>query len=326
MSIRSRTKIGIARETTWGTAGTTWDLLAVQPPTVTTTYEQVLDQGLRGIAAKDFSAQQGVGNSEVSLEGLWHPEEIGHAVFGILGALTTTGTAAPVVHQFDLGTAPPSYTIEDQPALQAPGAAESTAAYQYKGMYINSLAIKFSAAEGAVGWTASLRGIPAGKVTASTLGSGTLNPPLLGWEAATVTVFGVTSYGKLIDAEINLAREVVMEHAAANTRNPAFGYSSELEVTGKLTIALHGTLEPDWYLGTPNTSGTIHIGFERGSGATLKRLAILIPDATPLESAPSWDRGAINSKMGISFRGIYNASISGVARITLTNAKLNYNA
>ena len=325
MTIKSRTKVGIAKEGSWGVVGTSWDLLAVNPPTITTTYEQILDQGLRGIAAKDFRSQQGYGQSEVSLEGAFHPEELGHLLHGIMGTVTTSGAGDPYTHQFDLGATPPSYSIEDQPSLQAPGGAVVDVSYQYLGMYANSLELNFSAAEGVLGWSAGLIGQPAAKKSGVTnLGSGTLNAPLLGWEAGTVTMFGVAGYTKLIDARFTFAREVIMQAAASHSQVPSFGYSGELEVTGELTLDLQGTLEPEWYLLRPETSGSIVVTFNRSSGAGQKQLQISVPSASPLEGAPEFDRGGVNVKLGMSFRGIYNSSIGGPARITLINSKPSY--
>jgi hypothetical protein len=59
MALAALTKVGIGKETAWGTgaAPTLW--LPVEPPGINVEIGQVLDQGLRGVAARDFAAYPG---------------------------------------------------------------------------------------------------------------------------------------------------------------------------------------------------------------------------------------------------------------------------
>lgn len=320
MSITAKTRISFCKETSWGNPGTKWNLLPANPPTTTTTYENILDQGLRGVPAKDFAAYQGAGTSEVTLEGVFYPEELGYFLFGIMGSASVTGTTPPYTHTFLLAKECPSFTVEDYPYLQEPGKAPENIAYQYRGLLISSLVIRFNAGEGAVGFTATMAGKPSVTTTPSVV-TGEPNPPLLGWQA-TVEVGG-SVYRRLVDTEITFAREVVMQHAANNTQEPSFGYSGPLEVTGRSTIEFH--TDDDYKKYRNHVLEPIRFVLERGSGANLKRLEIFLPIVSYLESPMEIDRGAVNVKLNVSFRALYSPSIGSPAQLVLKNSQSSYN-
>jgi hypothetical protein len=321
MTIRARTAVGIGRETAWGTAPSTLYTVPVNPPSFTDTYEQILDQGLRGIAAKDFSSSQGAGVSEASLEGVGYPEEIGWFLYGIAGTISTSGTAAPYTHTFSLDASPPSFTIEDQPHVTPPGGSDENKAYQYKGSYCNSLTLRFSAAEGALSWTAGFRGLPSGgTVSPTSLIAETANAPFLGYYGQ--VSLGGDSFARLVDCEWTFSREVVMQHTAQNTQNPVFGYSGELEVTIRATMEFHADEDLARYRN--NTQPAFSVTFTRGSGASQKTLIINCPSISFLEGAPEIDRSAVNVRLTMTARALYDSGISGPVEFTLTNAQASY--
>ena len=320
MSIVALSRVAFNKESSWGSPGSTWQLIPVNPPTFTTTFENILDQGLRGIAVKDFGAFQGAGASEASLEGLFHPEHIGYMIAAIMGSPATSGTVTPYVHIFDFNTNAivPSLAFEDFPAIGSAGVAPLGSAYQYTGMLCNQLAIKFNAGEGAVGWNATFvgrQGTVAPKATVAT--AGTAAPPFIGWEGS-VNV-GSNVYQKLIDYEITFAREVAVEHAARASQQPAFGYVGPLEVTLKATVDF--SHEEDFALYRNNTQQAMKAMFTKGA----KYMFIDCPKTSWLEGPVELDRGGAHIKAAWSMRALYDVDVANTpCRITLANGTPNY--
>lgn len=332
MSQSILTKIAINKELSWGvpgTATTAYNLLPVQQPSVTDTYESIVDNGLRGVAAKDFGVYQGCGNSEVGLEGLWYPEELGYLCYGILGSVTS-GTVNPYVHVFEIGDQCPTFTIVDFPKIGTPGSTAEKWAYQYKGMLVSNLTIKFNSGEGAVSWTSSLTGQNAGTVdgTAITV-VGTPSPPLLGWYGSVALgTYGTaeSAYERLIEGEISISREVLLQHVASNTQQPAFGYHGPVEVTMTATSEFY-TVD-DYLKYMNNTQQSIRVTLGRGSGTTQKTLEILLPSIAYMDKPMEFDRGGLNVKLGWGVRAFYDlsqpAGSGHVCQLTLTNSKTSY--
>mgnify|MGYP001558679934 FL=1 len=320
MSIVALNRIAFNKESSWGNPGATWQLIPVNPPTFTTTFENILDQGLRGVAVKDFGAFQGAGASEASLEGIFHPEHVGYMISAIMGSPTSSGTATPYIHTFDFNSNAivPSLAFEDYPAIGSPGVAPLGSAYQYTGLLCNNLTIKFNAGEGAVSWTASFmgkQGTVAPKVTVTT--AGTAAPPFLGWEGS-VLVDTIT-YQKLSDYEITFAREVAVEHAARASQQPAFGYVGPLEVTLKATVDF--SHEEDFARYRNNSQGTVKVMFTKGA----KYMFIDCPKTSFLEAPVELDRGGVSVKAAWSMRALYDVDVANTpCRITLANGTPNY--
>lgn len=339
MSQSILTKIALNKELSWGvpgTATTAYNLLPVQQPSVTDTYEAIVDNGLRGIAAKDFGVYQGCGNSEVGLEGLWYPEEMGYLCEGILGSAVVTGAGSIGYHHvFTIGDQCPTFTIVDFPQIGTPGSTAEKWAYRYKGNLMSNLTIKFNSGEGAVSWTASFTGQNAGTVDGTALTVvGTPNPPLLGWYGSVALgTYGTaeTAYTRLIEAEISISREVLLQHVATNTQQPAYGYHGPTEVTMTATSEFY-TVD-DYLKYMNNTQQSVRVTLGRGgttgtAGSVGKCLEVLLPSIAYMDKPMEFDRGGLNVKLGWGVRAFYDlaqpAGTGRLCQITLHNQKTAY--
>ena len=166
MTIAVLGRVTINKETAnWTYPRDTWEVIPVNPPTFTNTFENILDQGMRGLGFKDFGAFLGSGIGEVSLEGLAHPEQLGYLVAGIIGTVTSVTdpdlNADRWQHTFDppSNCTIPTWSFEDYLAIgSANKPPQAGSVFRYSGMMCSSFSLKFNSSEGAVGWTASFTG------------------------------------------------------------------------------------------------------------------------------------------------------------------------
>jgi hypothetical protein len=311
MTLTSLTKVAIAKEGSFGGTSSVHNLIPVQPPSFSTTYEGIKDEGLRGVAAKDFGMFQGSGEGELSLEGLFHPDVCGYLLFGIMGSVSVNGS----VSTFSLGAEPPSFKITDETKPGTPGATAEANVPQYTGCLMNNLTMKFNAGEGAMSYTAGFKSKPAGTVAAlGTAIIGTPTTPLLGWMGS-VDVGGA-AFVKLIDAEINISREVVLGHAAVNSKSPSFGYVGPMEVTIKATVELQAMT--DWTRNIDASDTPIVLTLSNaGAGTALRKVVLTAPNASFLEGPVEADRGAANMRATWNMRPYYTAAQAGSAPIII---------
>jgi len=195
--ISSASRVFIGREDVWGgaVAAGRWRRLPVTPPTPTSTVAQILDEGMRGFAAKDFASYPGVGSCEVPLEGLFYPVELGYILLTMLGSVTTSGAAAPYKHVFGLAPVPPSLQVRD---LLYDGA--FFRGKQYGGLLASGGTITFNRAEGAIGFTVTLVGKMAENVTtepAEVPADATIEP-FIGWR--TLVSIGAADHSDTVAA------------------------------------------------------------------------------------------------------------------------------
>lgn len=325
------TKIVINRETARGVMGSTFYTLPVQPPSFTDTYEAIMDNGLRGVAAKDFGIYQGCGQSEASLEGMWYPEELGYLCYGILGGSSGTpspGGGSAGTWQFTVGDTAPSFTIVDYPKIGTPGSTAEVHGFKYSMMLMNNLTIKFNAGEGAVTWSAGFTGQNAGTCDGSAIAGsaiGTPSAPLLGWYGSIdIGTYGSeVSYSKLVEAEINITREVMVNHTAQNTQSPSYLFHGPVEIVMTATSKFF-TIN-DYLKYKNNTQEAIKITLARGSGTATKSLEIYLPSIAYLDKPMEIDRSQLAVYLGWGCRAFYDASKTDkLIRLRLVNSQTSY--
>lgn len=339
MSIPALSKVFFCRELSWGgtPAAAVWYLLPVPSISMTTTYEAILDNALRGVAAKDFDQYQGPASTEISVEGHFYPDRVPYFMAAITGGEDAWGTPAagtPGSHIFKLGNTTRSFCFEKVVSLGTPGTTVGSARYRYFGGLVNSFTFRFSSAEGVAGWSASLNAkkelINSGSAPSD---STTLDsPPLLGWTGlayikAADTAIGsmfTTPYAQLIDAELTLTREVVLQHTADGSQDPGFGHIGLLEVTLRMTVEIFADAGADveeqgWYRGASGifTKKAIALEVTNNQSGTAKRMVQLILPNAVLESPPDLDFGAANLKASLSWRGLYSSAAAYLSNIWL---------
>ena len=335
MSLAALGRVTINKEITWTNPRLCWEVVPVNPPTFTTTFENILDQGLRGEGFKDFDAHQGPETAEASLEGLAYPEHLGYFLEAILGTARSQvdpGIATRYLHIFNpnINCIVPSLSFEDYVPIGSANAVPiAGSVFRYSGMLCSNLTLKFNAGEGAVGWSASFMGkggTPAIKQTtpSETAGGGTVNPPFLGWEGSAHIgpIPGVASadqtrpraYNKLIDCEITFAREVILEHVGQSDLQPGLGYAGPLEATMKATIDL--SHEEDFAIYRKNYKQEFGVTISKGD----KYMSIVYPYASWLEAPIEIDRSGGHLKASWSMRGLrYAGTANSPVQVILRN-------
>lgn len=308
---RFQTQVGIAIETVFGTAVNPTQGVPLNEFSDQTMYDVILDNGLRGIAAMDFKTQQGSGHSELTLEGLAYPEEIGYLIKLIMGAVATAGSG-PYTHTFTLGASPQSLTIEGD---IIPG---TNGALRYKGCRVGQVAFSFDAAEGVLAYSASLMGQISTKVTAQNPAR-TENNPWEGWRAV------ITSSGhanRVVSAELTFTRDLEVKHTGTNTQDARYINVGPLRVEGRLVLAAEDMTDYDNF--KSHLSQSFQLQLDYGSGANQKTLTFLMTSCNFADGPLEIDRSGVGVVFALPIRGIYNATDAGPAKVTLVNAKTNY--
>jgi hypothetical protein len=310
VTLSALTKLGFALESTWGTAVAASKVLPIRnlkaPPA---NYKTELDDGVRGIAAKDFGSYQGVGSADVEWEGDFYPEELGYFLKLIMGSASVTGGSAPYTNSFALGSSPGSLTLE-----------ESVLARKWPGMSLSDFGLKFSAAEGKLTYTAKMTGQPSSAVSFAAISDATL-APFLGWEAS-LNVAG-SPYVNLLDLSLDFKRPVELIWSAVNSQSPGAAAAGPLEVTGKATLS-YDTTALGYYLA--NTQNTVVFTLSRGASAALKQLILTFTKMSWADSPVELDRGKNYVTESHSLRGLYNVTDAGPCAIQLKNATNGYAA
>lgn len=202
----SQSAVKIGTEGTWGDGGAD-TLIPVTGVSVASVHENILDQGLRGFPARDFGAYQGPSRAEVSLEGLAFEEALSPLAACVIGGAVVSSS-------------PSSLTV----AVSDGG----IAAYEASGLLVSELSIRFSAAEGAVTYSASLVGKEIASIGAFG-GPGIVEDPFVGWMAA--------GPANLIEGEWTFSREIGLLYTGGGATGylPTNAYAGPLEVTARAT-------------------------------------------------------------------------------------------
>ena len=315
MAISVATVIGVGREATWGVGVTPQVLIPVEPPTFSEPFEQILDQLARGVNVLDHGAYQGSGHAEASLASNVYPEEIGFFLLAMLGAVSSVGTS-PTVHTFSLATQPPSLSLQDEGAIYPAGETKR----RYQGMLPSSLTFSFTSAEGLLTWSCDLMGSKGSAPLTGAIPADATNAPFRGWHAtAAIATIPDT---RMISAEITLAREIAIIHAADGLQYPVRGHSGPLEVTLSMVFDANTYTELDRVLAHEDTA--ITFTFTYGTGATEKTLVFTIPKMNWGEGPVELDRSNIAVQLSVAGRAIYDRDTSKVFEATLTNSRLTY--
>lgn len=199
-------------------------------------YEPVLDQGKRGIAARDFGSYKGPARAEASIEGLAYKDVIdvlAASIVGSGGALSSSPSTLGMILSGGSGSA------------------------KAVGLGATELTVRFNRAEGALTYSASMTGKKATSEAALAT-SHDVGKPLMGWNC-TVSVGGVT--GCLIEGEWSLSREWALLYCGtgADAEYPSNAYAGPLEVTARLTVEFVGQADLDVAIG--KTQGAVSTAF-----------------------------------------------------------------
>jgi hypothetical protein len=266
-----RSYVGIAKETTKGTAVAATDYLllnkdAFKPQDI---IDPLYDKGLRGSAVENYNYIPGRTRSEVGYGGSVFADGIGYALTGLMGACATTGASAPFTHTISLKNSlsattdiqPLSYTITDFYAA---------AVRQYAGQQFTDFNLKFSA-DGMLEYDAKSTGFISATTTAPTPTFSTVLPTPV-WQG-TVSIGG-SSVSNAMEGNISLKRPVTPIYGISNTQNPFQVFVGALEVTGSIKFIMENDTELTRFL--TNTQPAIVLNWASGAGASALQIQATI--------------------------------------------------
>jgi hypothetical protein len=306
MALSQITKIGIAREASWGTSTAPTVLVPVTSDSqLTPQFEHVMDQAMRGLPVLDYEAYTGVARVEGSVAGPVYPDEIGYFLLGAMGSVSTSAGT----HTFEQYEYPPSFSIQDENGVQT---------FRYEGCMVSELTLSWNSAEGFLTYSASIVGkdwdaAPSGAVPADAT-----TTPFMGWQAA--VSFNGSPSGKFTEGEITLSREILLRYADSNSQRPTHMCAGPIEVTVTGTLVYDAATEMNLYLA--GTKPSFEVAFTSGDNV----LTFSATKCSMLEGPPEIDRSEVCTTMSVGLRALYNTTDSGSCVITLSNDTADYNA
>ena len=266
-----RSYLGIAKETTKGTAVSPTDFIPVaasklKPADV---IGELYNEGLYGSLIKNFGYIQGRSYSTFEFGGPVFADTFGYSLGGILGDVTTTGVSAPYTHTFAIKNAtatgadaqPTAFTLTDYYAANVRA---------YAGCQVHDVSLKFTA-DGLLDYDAKCTGYLSTTASTPTPSFSTLLPTPT-W-IATVSVGGVT-VSNSVEGNIDMARPVTPIFGIANTRNPYQVFLGALETKGQIRFVMENDTQLTNFLN--NSQPAIVINWSQGSGATATQIQATI--------------------------------------------------
>jgi len=265
MSVQNtaRSYVGIAKETTKGTAVTT--PVAYIPVTASTVkpqdiYTPLFDEGLRGSLVKNYNYIQGRIHSTFDFGGPAFADTILYPIAGVLGEDVVTGSA-PYTHTIALKNTtttasdaqPAAYTLLDFYGANV----RSWAGHQF-----SDFSLKWSA-DGLLEYDAKSTGWQSATTSTPTPSFTTVLPTAVWY--GTVSVGGTTISNNTM-GNIDMKRPVTPIYGVANVQTPYQVFLGALEVTGKATFLMENDTQLTNYL--TNTQPALVFNWTTGTGAT----------------------------------------------------------
>jgi hypothetical protein len=265
MSVQNthRSYIGIAKETTKGTAVTT--PVAYIPVIASTVkpqdiYTPLFDEGLRGSLVKNYQYIQGRVHSTFDFGGAVFADTVIYPLAGVLGEDVVSGSS-PYVHTLALKNTtaaasdaqPSAYTI-----LDYYGANVRT----WTGHQFHDFSLKWSA-DGLLEYDAKSTGWQSATASTPTPSFSTVVPTAVWY--GTVSVGG-TQISNNTMGNIDMKRPVTPIYGISNVQTPYQVFLGALEVTGKATFLMENDTQLTNYL--TNTQPALVFNWTTGTGAT----------------------------------------------------------
>lgn len=308
MSVQNsvRSYLGIAKETTKGTAVTPTDFLPVMGSSLkpVDVIDPLYDEGLRGSLVKNYNYLPGRTRSTYDFSGSVFADTVGYAIAGLLGDVTTTGASAPFTHTISLENSavaaadaqPISYTLTDFYAA---------AVRAYPGCQFSDFTLKFNA-DGMLEYDAKTTGWASAAAATPTPSFSTILPTQV-WKG-TVSVGGSTVTNS-VSGEISMKRPVTPIYGISSTQNPYNVFLGPLEVTGKLTFVMEADTELTRYL--TNTQPAIVLNWAYGAGAAAVQIQCTLTKGAYVAAAI--DRGSDFVQISVDINGQGNTTDAGAS-------------
>ena len=301
-----RSFIGIAKETTKGTAVVPADYLLVMSDSVkpVDVIDPLYDKGLRGALVDTYNYIPGRTRSTFDFSSAGFPDGIGYALTGVLGACATTGASAPFTHTISLKNSltaaadaqPLSYTITDFYAA---------AVRAYPGLQFTDFSLKFNA-DGLLEYDAKTTGFASGSASTPTPTFSTILPTPV-W-TGTVSIGG-SPVSNSVSGNIDMKRPVTPIYGISNTQNPYSVFVGALETTGKFTFVMEDNTELTRFL--TNTQPAIVLNWSQGASAALTQIQATITKGA--YTAAVIERGADYVQVTVDINAQGNTTDAGAS-------------
>ena len=141
-----RSYLGIAKETTKGTAVTPTDFIPVAKDSLKPVdiIDPLYDTGLRGSNVVNYNYIPGRTRSTFDFGGAVFADTIGYSLAGLLGSVATTGASAPYTHTISLKNSATA-AADDQPISYTLTDFYAAAVRAYPGCQFSDFSLKFNA-------------------------------------------------------------------------------------------------------------------------------------------------------------------------------------
>lgn len=299
-----RSYVGIAKETTKGTAVAPTDFIPVAKDSLKPVdiYDALYDTGLRGSNVMNYNYIQGRGRSTFDFGGAVFADTIGYGLAGIMGAVTTTGASAPYTHTISLlnsltsgaNAQPIAYTLTDFYAVNV---------RRYPGCQFSDFSLKFNA-DGMLEYDSKTTGWVSSTTTDPTPTFSTVLPTPV-WRG-TVSIGGsAVSYS--MEGNIDMKRAVTPIYGISNTQNPYQVFLGALEVTGSIKFVMTADTELTRFLN--NSQPAIVLDWSYGTGASAVQIQATITKGA--YTAAVIDRGEDFVTVTIELNGQGNTTDAG---------------
>jgi hypothetical protein len=258
-----RSYVGIAKETTKGTAVAPTDFIPVAKDSLAPVdiVDPLYDTGLRGSNVVNYNYIPGRKRSTFDFGGAVFADAIGYPLAGLMGACATTGASAPYTHTISLlnsltsnvDVQPISYTMTDFYAV---------AVRRFPGCQFSDFTLKFNA-DGMLEYDTKTTGWSSSTTTDPTPTFSTVLPTPV-WQG-TVSIGG-SSVSTAMEGSIEMKRAVTPIYGISQTQDPYQVFLGGLEVTGTIKFVMETDAELTRFL--TNTQPAIVLNWAYGAGAS----------------------------------------------------------
>ena len=266
-----RSYVGIAKETTKGTAEAPTDFIPVAKDSFkpVDVVDSLFDTGLRGSNVMNYNRIPGRTRSTVDFGGSVFADTIGYAIAGVMGTCATTGASAPYTHTISLtnsltsgtDTQPISYTITDFYAVDV---------RSYPGCQFSDFNLKFNA-DGMLEYDTKTTGYASEVVSDPTPTFSTVLPTPV-WQG-TVSIGG-SAVSNAMEGSIAMKRNATPIYGISQTQDPYQVFLGALEVTGTIKFVMENDDQLTNFLN--NVQPAIVLNWAYGTGATAVQIQATI--------------------------------------------------
>lgn len=306
----ARSVLGLAVETTPGTAKPPTVSLPVHQITPKDTVTQLVDKGMRGSMVDAYDVQAGTISGSLDFDGDVFLDSIGYPLAGIMGDLVETGSSAPYTHTFALLN-----SGNGQPVSQTFTDFYNAGTRAYAGAMYTELSFKLSP-DALLTYSAKTLTYGSATATQPTPAFG-LVPPLASWRAA-VTIGGTVN-SEVLDAELTIKRQVTIIKAVDNSQQPFAIWAGPLTVEGKATLIMEDDTYLTQYLSAAKTSLELNLAVDASNSLDFKMSKVNW-------SSADIQRGKDFIEIPVAFKAFGNSTDIGASNgfgplvVTLKNA------